>query len=151
MFSFGTRHDLASSECSPGPRYLVPSNITRGGRDGTPAFSLHSRPKEPRLFQVPGPGQQNPLRIKIDFVKAYENENTAGLRCMRSTHRKLTICHLCHDAEYCHLSLPVSLYNFLWCFRQILPRAFRQVDLPLCSCLFSVWEEQRMQKRPNTR
>ncbi|XP_070687370.1 ciliary microtubule associated protein 1B [Pempheris klunzingeri] len=60
MFSFGTRHDLASADCSPGPRYLIPSNITRGGRDGTPAFSLHSRPKEPRLFQVPGPGKYSP-------------------------------------------------------------------------------------------
>ncbi|XP_051237345.1 outer dense fiber protein 3-B [Dicentrarchus labrax] len=60
MFSFGIRHDQANSNCSPGPRYLIPSNITRGGRDGTPAFSLHSRPKEPALFQAPGPGKYSP-------------------------------------------------------------------------------------------
>ncbi|XP_038561630.1 outer dense fiber protein 3-B [Micropterus salmoides] len=62
MFSFGTRHDQATADCSPGPKYLVPSNITREGRDGTPAFSLHSRPKEPGLFQAPGPGNYSPER-----------------------------------------------------------------------------------------
>lgn len=56
-FSFGTRYRLFSSECSPGPGHLVPSNITRVGRDGTPAYSLYSRPKDLQLFQTPGPGQ----------------------------------------------------------------------------------------------
>lgn len=56
MFSFGIRHDQSCSDCSPGPRYLIPSNITREGRDGTPAFSLHSRPRDPKLFRAPGPG-----------------------------------------------------------------------------------------------
>lgn len=60
MFSFGTRHDTGKFDCSPGPKYLIPSNITRQGRDGTPAFSVHSRPKEPGLFQVPGPGKYSP-------------------------------------------------------------------------------------------
>ncbi|KAK2842167.1 hypothetical protein Q5P01_012367 [Channa striata] len=60
MYSFGMRHDLSSSDCSPGPRYLIPPNITRMGRDGTPAFSLHSRPKEPKFFQAPGPGDYFP-------------------------------------------------------------------------------------------
>ncbi|XP_040894725.1 outer dense fiber protein 3-B [Toxotes jaculatrix] len=60
MFSFGTRHNQANSDCSPGPRYLIPSNITRVGQDGTPAFSLHSRPREPELFQAPGPGHYFP-------------------------------------------------------------------------------------------
>ena len=59
MFSFGTRHECRS-ESSGGSSYLIPSNITRTGRDGTPAFSLHSRPKEPKTFQGPGPGEQNP-------------------------------------------------------------------------------------------
>lgn len=75
MFSFGTRHNQANSDCSPGPRYLIPSNVTRAGRDGTPAFSLYSRPKELALFQIPGPGQKKKtFNITIDVVKAHENE-----------------------------------------------------------------------------
>ncbi|CDQ89464.1 unnamed protein product [Oncorhynchus mykiss] len=61
-FSFGTRHRQFSSDCSPGPGYLVPSNITRIGRDGTPAYSLYSRPNDPQLFQTPGPGRYSPER-----------------------------------------------------------------------------------------
>uniref|UniRef100_UPI0037E74955 ciliary microtubule associated protein 1B n=1 Tax=Semicossyphus pulcher TaxID=241346 RepID=UPI0037E74955 len=60
MFSFGMRHEQASCDCSPGPRYFVPSNVTRVGRDGTPAFSLHGRPKEPEVFNAPGPGKYSP-------------------------------------------------------------------------------------------
>lgn len=59
MFSFGARH-THKSESSPGPSYLIPSNITRVGRDGAPAFSLYSRPREPQLFQAPGPGKYSP-------------------------------------------------------------------------------------------
>lgn len=69
MFSFGARHDR-KLESSPGPSYLIPSNITKVGRDGTPAFSLHSRPKEPQLFQAPGPGQPTPSHI-TGFVKVH--------------------------------------------------------------------------------
>nr|XP_046250081.1 outer dense fiber protein 3-B [Scatophagus argus] len=60
MFSFGTRHNHSNSDCSPGPRYLIPSNITRAGQGGTPAFSLHSRTKEPGSFQGPGPCKYSP-------------------------------------------------------------------------------------------
>uniref|UniRef100_A0A3Q3J592 Tripartite motif containing 35-30 n=1 Tax=Monopterus albus TaxID=43700 RepID=A0A3Q3J592_MONAL len=60
IFSFGILHNQASSDCSPGPRYLLPSNITREGRGGTPAFSLHGRPKEPQLFRTPGPAHYSP-------------------------------------------------------------------------------------------
>ncbi|KAM9854748.1 ciliary microtubule associated protein 1B [Aulostomus maculatus] len=59
-FSFGKRHNKVRSDFSPGPKYLVPSNITRTGRNGTPAFSLHYRTKEPRPFQTPGPGHYRP-------------------------------------------------------------------------------------------
>ncbi|XP_012696990.1 outer dense fiber protein 3-B-like [Clupea harengus] len=59
-FSFGTRHRLFNSDCSPGPGYLVPPNITRVGRDGTPAYSLYCRRKDPQLFQTPGPGRYFP-------------------------------------------------------------------------------------------
>ncbi|CAL8292319.1 unnamed protein product [Boreogadus saida] len=60
VFSFGTRHGLISADCSPGPRYLVPANITRVGRSGTPAYSLYGRHKEPMRFDIPGPGQYSP-------------------------------------------------------------------------------------------
>ncbi|GAA6228993.1 outer dense fiber protein 3-like [Lates japonicus] len=70
MFSCGKRYDKSSSDCSPGPRYLIPSNITRAGRDGTPAFSLHSRPKQPELFQAPGPGHYSPERSRKSVFRS---------------------------------------------------------------------------------
>lgn len=59
-FSFGTRHHDLRSNFSPGPGYLVPSNITRVGRDGTPAYSVYSRCKDIQPFQTPGPGSYSP-------------------------------------------------------------------------------------------
>ncbi|KAM9854755.1 ciliary microtubule associated protein 1A-like [Aulostomus maculatus] len=56
MFSFGKRHADLKTDFSPGPKYIIPTNITRKGRAGTPVFSLHSRTKEPQPFQTPGPG-----------------------------------------------------------------------------------------------
>ncbi|KAM6937882.1 ciliary microtubule associated protein 1B [Xenentodon cancila] len=71
MFSFGGRHEEPNSNCSPGPRYLIPSNINRLGYCCTPAFSLHSRPKQPQLVQVPGPGQYSPEHSgKLTFRSA---------------------------------------------------------------------------------
>ncbi|XP_073328927.1 ciliary microtubule associated protein 1B [Pagrus major] len=71
MFSFGIRHNQTCTDRSPGPKYLIPSNITRVGRDGTPAFSLHSRVKEQKQFQVPGPGQYVPeLSEKMTYRSA---------------------------------------------------------------------------------
>lgn len=58
-FSFGKRHQDFNSSYSPGPSYLIPSNITKSGRDGNPVYSLYSRPKEIRPFQTPGPGQDS--------------------------------------------------------------------------------------------
>ncbi|KAK3569861.1 hypothetical protein QTP86_006732 [Hemibagrus guttatus] len=55
-YSFGIPHRQYRESCTPGPAYLIPSNITRIGRDGNPAYSLYSRPKDPQLFQTPGPG-----------------------------------------------------------------------------------------------
>ncbi|KAF7643426.1 hypothetical protein LDENG_00239770 [Lucifuga dentata] len=59
-YSFGIRHSQSRADASPGPRYLVPYNITRVGRDGTPAFSLYSRSNVPGLFKGPGPGHYSP-------------------------------------------------------------------------------------------
>lgn len=55
-FSFGMRLRDLQANFSPGPGYLVPSNITRVGRDGTPAYSVYGRQKDIQPFQTPGPG-----------------------------------------------------------------------------------------------
>ncbi|XP_069018809.1 ciliary microtubule associated protein 1B [Embiotoca jacksoni] len=60
MFSHGIRHVDIKTGCSPGPSHEIPAHITRMGRDGTPAFSLHSRPAEPKMRQGPGPGHYAP-------------------------------------------------------------------------------------------
>ncbi|XP_075998599.1 ciliary microtubule associated protein 1B [Genypterus blacodes] len=70
-YSFGIRHGDLSAEASPGPRYLIPYNITRAGRDGAPAFSIYSRTKDPGRFKGPGPGQYSPERSgKSIFLSA---------------------------------------------------------------------------------
>uniref|UniRef100_A0A3P9CVW2 Ciliary microtubule associated protein 1B n=1 Tax=Maylandia zebra TaxID=106582 RepID=A0A3P9CVW2_9CICH len=60
MFSFGMRRKEVNNNVSPGPRYLIPTNMTREGLSSMPSFSLHSRPKEPKFFEPPGPGQYSP-------------------------------------------------------------------------------------------
>uniref|UniRef100_A0A3P8V1Y5 Ciliary microtubule associated protein 1B n=1 Tax=Cynoglossus semilaevis TaxID=244447 RepID=A0A3P8V1Y5_CYNSE len=57
-YSFGIRHEQSSSDCSPGPKYLIPSNVTRLGTDGSPTFVCSSRTSGSRLYQTPGPGKQ---------------------------------------------------------------------------------------------
>lgn len=59
-FSFGTRHAKFSNDCSPGPGYLVPANITKHGVDGTPKYSLYGRYKDQIAFKNPGPGTYSP-------------------------------------------------------------------------------------------
>lgn len=68
VFSFGARHKEANTNCSPGPRYLIPSNITRKGRNGAPAFSIHGRPKQLQLFRVPGPGQRSKIQHILFWI-----------------------------------------------------------------------------------
>lgn len=65
MFSMGMRHKLANPICSPGPKYSMHPKITRKGHDGTPAFSIYKRRKDPRLVQTPGPGQKNSLSLLL--------------------------------------------------------------------------------------
>uniref|UniRef100_A0A672GQU9 Tripartite motif containing 35-30 n=1 Tax=Salarias fasciatus TaxID=181472 RepID=A0A672GQU9_SALFA len=55
-FSMGTRHCEFKGQHSPGPAHSIPSNVTRTGRDGTPAFSLCGRLRDPLIFKGPGPG-----------------------------------------------------------------------------------------------
>ncbi|XP_029992962.1 ciliary microtubule associated protein 1B [Sphaeramia orbicularis] len=60
VISLGKRYELPSFNCSPGPKYLVPANVSKTGRHGTPAFSLHSRLKSPKVVKTPGPGHYSP-------------------------------------------------------------------------------------------
>ncbi|CAJ0956488.1 unnamed protein product [Ranitomeya imitator] len=61
-YSFGSRRFKFVDDCSPGPGYLVPANITMRGKDGTPAYSLYGRPRDLNMFQTPGPGSYSPER-----------------------------------------------------------------------------------------
>nr|XP_057930731.1 outer dense fiber protein 3-B isoform X1 [Doryrhamphus excisus]XP_057930732.1 outer dense fiber protein 3-B isoform X1 [Doryrhamphus excisus]XP_057930733.1 outer dense fiber protein 3-B isoform X1 [Doryrhamphus excisus]XP_057930734.1 outer dense fiber protein 3-B isoform X1 [Doryrhamphus excisus]XP_057930735.1 outer dense fiber protein 3-B isoform X1 [Doryrhamphus excisus] len=56
-YSFRASYDISKQDNSPGPKHLIPSNITKNGRDGTPAFSFGSRPKDLTRDQVPAPNR----------------------------------------------------------------------------------------------
>jgi len=59
-YAFGIRHGKWRDDCSPGPCYYPNPKIYRNGIDGTPHYSLYSRPKESSMFKVPGPGAYSP-------------------------------------------------------------------------------------------
>ncbi|XP_061578736.1 ciliary microtubule associated protein 1B-like [Cololabis saira] len=74
MFSFGQRFWKENTNCSPGPRYLIPSNITRHGHSCAPAFSMHSRPEERQMVKTPGPCHYSPehsAKVKFPSAPAY--------------------------------------------------------------------------------
>ncbi|KAI5098014.1 outer dense fiber protein 3-B [Silurus meridionalis] len=89
-YSFGVRYRQLNENCSPGPCYLIPSNITRNGREGNPVYSLYSRPKDSRLFQTPGPGTYQPEKATMKTfysapayslsarTKLFRNDQTPG-------------------------------------------------------------------------
>uniref|UniRef100_A0A3B3XMS9 Tripartite motif containing 35-30 n=1 Tax=Poecilia mexicana TaxID=48701 RepID=A0A3B3XMS9_9TELE len=52
-YSISARSKVTNADCSPGPKYMLPPNITRFGKDGTPAFSIHGRPKPFTTFIKP--------------------------------------------------------------------------------------------------
>ncbi|XP_077453626.1 ciliary microtubule associated protein 1A-like [Stigmatopora argus] len=54
-YSFGKTCRLIKHNISPGPAHFIPSNITKNGRDGTPAFSFGRRPKQRGLDTIPAP------------------------------------------------------------------------------------------------
>jgi hypothetical protein len=56
----GVRHGKYRDEAGPGPAYLPDPKILRNGKDGSPHYSLYSRPKEFSLYSVPGPGAYAP-------------------------------------------------------------------------------------------
>ncbi len=44
-YSFGTKHGKLVEDASPGPCHLPEAKVYRYGADGTPHYSLYSRPK----------------------------------------------------------------------------------------------------------
>ncbi|KAK2143268.1 hypothetical protein LSH36_858g00031 [Paralvinella palmiformis] len=59
-FIFGIRHGKLTEDCSPGPAYLPEGKIYKDGKDGTPHYSLYSRPRDQLRFNTPGPGAYTP-------------------------------------------------------------------------------------------
>lgn len=60
-FQFGIRHGARTDNCSPGPKYNFNEfHVYRDGKDGTPHYSLYSRPKDSTIFKTPGPGSYSP-------------------------------------------------------------------------------------------
>lgn len=62
-FTFGAitkqSSSLITTSKSPGPVYLVSPSVTRTGPDGSPAYSLHVRPKDLTRSRSPGPAVYN--------------------------------------------------------------------------------------------
>ena len=55
-YSFGVKHMAEAELTGPGPAYYPDPKILRAGKDGTPAYSLYSRPKDLTSHATPGPG-----------------------------------------------------------------------------------------------
>lgn len=104
-YAFGVRHGALSDDCSPGPRYLPDSKIYRNGKDGTPHYSLYSRPKDLQGAENPGPGAYAPeaagpngkrMPPAYSFGTRHPNrstDNTPGeYSCAFRWHAQSTIC-----------------------------------------------------------
>lgn len=64
-YSFGHRleNSMFQKDCSPGPGYKIHSEITRVGKDGTPAYSMLARQKDPNTFITPSPYAYSPEKV----------------------------------------------------------------------------------------
>ncbi|XP_029871098.1 outer dense fiber protein 3B isoform X2 [Aquila chrysaetos chrysaetos] len=70
-YSFGVRTGGRQEDRSPGPVYLLPPGTTAKGKDGTPAFSIYSRPRDLPPIRTPGPGCYSPERAgRLAFPSA---------------------------------------------------------------------------------
>ncbi|KAM9849117.1 outer dense fiber protein 3-like protein 2b [Aulostomus maculatus] len=68
-------------DSSPGPQYHIDAKMTRFGRDGTPAFSILGRMKEPKeILQTPGPGSYNPEKAPPYSLQRRPPSYTMGSR-----------------------------------------------------------------------
>ncbi|XP_069006469.1 outer dense fiber protein 3-like protein 2b [Embiotoca jacksoni] len=72
---------MYSVDCSPGPRYHVDANMTRFGKDGTPAYSMLSKMKtQKELFHTPGPGAYSPEKAPPCNLQRKPPSYTMGSR-----------------------------------------------------------------------
>ncbi|XP_002732801.1 ciliary microtubule associated protein 1A-like [Saccoglossus kowalevskii] len=64
-YSFGQRleNSMFRKDCSPGPGYYIDPRVTRGGRDGTPAYSILGRQIDPNQFKTPCPRAYCPEKV----------------------------------------------------------------------------------------
>ncbi|XP_005802295.1 outer dense fiber protein 3-like [Xiphophorus maculatus] len=69
-YSISARPKVTNTDCSPGPKYMIPPNLTRFGKDGTPAYSIHGRPKPFAMFRTPGPAQYYPENAKKSLFRS---------------------------------------------------------------------------------
>jgi hypothetical protein len=72
-YSFGLKSGKFKDECSPGPAYYPNPRITKEGKDGTPAYSLHGRNPDKQSFNTPGPGNYKPEEKKV-MEAAYKRD-----------------------------------------------------------------------------
>uniref|UniRef100_A0A670JBE4 Outer dense fiber protein 3-like n=1 Tax=Podarcis muralis TaxID=64176 RepID=A0A670JBE4_PODMU len=94
-YSFGTRHSQDQENCSPGPGYLIPTNMTMRGRAGIPAYSIYGRPKDVPPFRTPGPGcyspekagrwayRSAPMYSLAYRTKEFQNDQTPDARALQ--------------------------------------------------------------------
>jgi len=64
-YSFGKKpeNEMFGQDCSPGPGYFPNSRYTRFGKDGTPAYSILARQKDPNTFVTPSPYAYSPEKV----------------------------------------------------------------------------------------
>ncbi|XP_061823896.1 ciliary microtubule associated protein 1B [Nerophis lumbriciformis] len=89
-YTLSGRCPRTKQHVSPGPAHFVPSNITKNGRDGTPAFSFGRRRKEPARAVIPAPNcyslenaekythRSSPAYTLATRRKQHANSNQAG-------------------------------------------------------------------------
>ncbi|KAK2519370.1 ciliary microtubule associated protein 1B [Columba livia] len=72
-YSFGVRTEGRLHERSPGPVYGLAKGLTVRGKDGTPAYSIFSRPRDLRPMDTPGPARYAPEKANaLAFPSAPE-------------------------------------------------------------------------------
>ncbi|XP_077082627.1 outer dense fiber protein 3-like protein 2b isoform X2 [Siphateles boraxobius] len=79
-------NNMHSINCSPGPKYHIDAKLTRFGRDGTPAYSIHGRMENRAgTFSTPGPGAYSPEKAPLCSTHRKPPSHTMGCRTQYRT------------------------------------------------------------------